>query len=100
MSKQQTTYSQKYTEDEFVRIWKVIIAELKKDDTQDPTSKKFWKAVKANQLYDKYHLFRSATAYATKMKKAWDDQEVHFLDIDDQAFLLRVLQKRIAARNS
>uniref|UniRef100_A0A1I7Z272 Uncharacterized protein n=1 Tax=Steinernema glaseri TaxID=37863 RepID=A0A1I7Z272_9BILA len=85
----------RFKDDEIAFLWRVVIEELRKDDTQNPTTVKFWTDIKASERHD---LLRSPVAYARRVKIAWEEQEFRCLTVEEQAFLLAVMRRQNEAK--
>uniref|UniRef100_A0A1I8AB83 Myb_DNA-bind_3 domain-containing protein n=1 Tax=Steinernema glaseri TaxID=37863 RepID=A0A1I8AB83_9BILA len=88
------TRAHHYTKKEIEEMWRLVVAELRKDNTVDPTKRNFWKELKLKNPT----LLRTSRAYADKMKREWEEQSVYFLDVADQALLLRIFGKRMKSK--
>ncbi|KAK0406900.1 hypothetical protein QR680_018877 [Steinernema hermaphroditum] len=89
--------NQRFSADEITSLWRLVIEEIKKGVSRNPTSLKFWTDLKVSKRSD---LQRSAVAYARRMKKAWDEQEIQGLTAEEQALLLTHIMANIKSAQS
>ncbi|KAK0406649.1 hypothetical protein QR680_018708 [Steinernema hermaphroditum] len=83
-----------FKEDEVKRLWRIVIAELRRDEAVNPTAMKFWAQIKASSLYARDDLWRTATAYTRRMKRAWEEMDFQGLDSVEQEFLETVIKQQ------